>query len=147
MSEDETREIQPAAVAAGPVLRAAERGAPMLSGRELKRMATDGGFTVDETTGNRMISALEDILEALNNRWATLSKLETSPPLSATSTAKWVAQHTVNTAADERGLLTQLRQAKEELPQYIQAIREAKRRYADTESGARGELESFHDRF
>ncbi|GAA1247907.1 hypothetical protein GCM10009676_37670 [Prauserella halophila] len=144
MSEDEAREVQPTA-ATGAVLRPAERGTSMLSGRELKQMATDGGFAVDETTGNRMISALEDILETLNNRWATLSKLETSPPLSATSTAKWVAQHTVNTAADEHGLLTQLRQAKAELPQYIEAIREAKRRYSDTESGTRGELESFHD--
>ncbi|GAA1211023.1 hypothetical protein [Prauserella alba] len=144
---DDAPEVPQTAAPTGPVLRAAERGTPMLSGRELKRMATDGGFAVDETTGNRMISALQDILEALNNRWATLSKLETSPQLSATSTAQWVAQHTVNTASDERGLLTQLRRAREELPQYIEAIREAKRRYSDTESGTRGQLEGFHDRF
>nr|WP_183655949.1 hypothetical protein [Prauserella isguenensis] len=125
----------------------AERPTSMLSGRELKRLAAEGGFAVDETTGNRMISALQDILESLDNRWAALSKLETSPQLSSTPTAKWVAQHTVRTASDERGLLTQLRRAREELPQYIEAIREAKRRYADTESGTRGELDAFHERF
>lgn len=143
MSAEDPSEVQ-STTSSEVASPAPESGARMLSGHELKRMASSGGFTVDETTGNRMISALEDIVEALNNRWATISKLETSPQLSATSTAQWVARRTVDTAADDRGLLTQLRQAREELPQYIEAIREAKRRYADTESGSRSGLESFN---
>lgn len=117
----------------------------MLSGVELKRLVADGGFTVDETTGERMIKALEDMIDALNARWAALEKLGASPPLSTTATARWVAQHTMHTASDDRGLLTQLQRAREELPQYVEAIREAKRRYADTESSARGALDRFTD--
>lgn len=143
MSAEEPHDLQATMVSTAQASRPADQGVRMLSGHELKTMATEGGFAVDETTGERMIKALEDILEAINSRWATLSKLEASPQLSSTSTARWVAQHTVETAADERGLLTQLRRAREELPQYIQAIHEAKRRYTDTESGTRGELEGF----
>ncbi|MEU6646049.1 hypothetical protein ABZ863_26355 [Saccharomonospora sp. NPDC046836] len=117
--------------------------ARMLSGTELKQLAERGGFAVDETTGDRMISALEDIIDALNERWAELEKLSSPPPLSISATAQWVTQHTVNTAADDRGLLTQLRRAREELPQYIEAIRVAKHRYAETESGTRTTLDGF----
>lgn len=115
----------------------------MLSGAELKQLVDNGGFRVDETTGDRMIKALEDMIDALNARWATLEKLGAHPPLSTTPTAQWVAQHTVRTASDDRGLLTQLQRAREELPQYVEAIREAKRRYADTESSTRRTLDRF----
>ncbi|WP_228713751.1 hypothetical protein [Prauserella endophytica] len=114
-----------------------------LSGVELKQLADRGGFAVDETTGDRMISALEDMIDALNERWAALEKLGTAPPLSTSATAQWVAQHTVRTASDDRGLLTQLQRAREELPQYVEAIRTAKRRYAETESGTRAALDGF----
>lgn len=103
------------------------------SGTQLVKLARAGGFTVDEDTGERMIRALEDMLDALEKRWAALEKLGETPKLSSTATAQWVAQHTVRTAGDEHGLLTQLRRAREELPHYIEAIRTAKRRYAETE--------------
>lgn len=116
-------------------------GKRLLSGAELKTLATAGGFAVDETTGNRMIQALEDMIDALETRWATLQRLGSSPPLSSTSTAQWAARHTVNTASDDRGLLTQLRQARAELPQYVEAIREAKRAYQNTETSSVSELQ------
>ncbi|MBK1783344.1 hypothetical protein JHE00_03325 [Prauserella sp. ASG 168] len=110
---------------------------------ELKQLAQRGGFAIDENTGDRMISALEDMLDALEARWSELEKLGKAPPLSTTSTAQWVSQHTVQTASDDRGLLTQLQNARTELPQYIDAIREAKRRYSDTESGTQSTLDGF----
>lgn len=119
------------------------RSAASLSGRALKDLADSGGFTVDENTGDQMINALEEMLDALERRWAEIEKLGTAPPLSTSSTGKWVAQHTLHTASDERGMLTQLRAAREELPQYIEAIRAAKRAYAGTESGVRTDLDGL----
>ncbi|WP_197321686.1 hypothetical protein [Saccharomonospora sp. NB11] len=105
-----------------------------LSGVQLKRMAAGQGFSVDDTTGDRMIRALQDMVDLLEERWSMLEKLATNPPLSLTATAQWTAQRTVATAADEHGLLTQLRVARDELPQYIEAIRAAKRGYSETEA-------------
>ncbi|WP_024877339.1 hypothetical protein [Saccharomonospora piscinae] len=115
----------------------------MLSGVELKELANGRGFAVDETTGDRMIQALQEIVDALEQRWAALEKLGTAPPLSTTATAQWVAQRTVSTAADEAGLLTQLQRARQELPQYIEAIRAAKRGYAEVENAHQGRLDGL----
>jgi hypothetical protein len=101
----------------------------VLSGVELKALAADGGFAVDETTGDRMIQALQDIIDTLEARWSALQQFQQAPPMSTTATAKWVSDVMVRTATDERGLLTQLQQAKTELPAYIEAIKLAKANY------------------
>jgi nitrogen fixation/metabolism regulation signal transduction histidine kinase len=105
-----------------------------LSGVELKRMATEGAFAVDDTTGDRMIQSLEGVIDSLTARWTALAKVGQAPPMSATSTAQWVSGHMVNTANDEHGLLTQLQQARDEFPTYIEAIKMAKQNYRETEA-------------
>lgn len=133
-----------ATVAAQP---AEPRMMARLSGTQLKAMATSGGFTVDDTTGNRMIHALEAALETLETRWADLEKLQHDPPLSESPAARWVSKHMVDTASDADGLLTQLRTARREIPVYVEAIQLAKRTYREAETGVgrrlhqvRGEL-------
>ncbi|MGB3442658.1 MAG: hypothetical protein WBA97_28275 [Actinophytocola sp.] len=111
-----------------------------LSGTQLKAMATSGGFSVDDTTGNRMIHALEAALETLETRWADLEKLQHDPPMSESPAARWVGRHMVDTASDAEGLLTQLRTARREIPVYVAAIQLAKRTYRETETGVRGRL-------
>ncbi|GAA4670562.1 MULTISPECIES: hypothetical protein [Amycolatopsis] len=109
----------------------------MLSGVELKQLAKDGGFAVDEHTGDRMIQALQDIIDSLEARWSALEQFQQAPPMSTTATSRWVSDLMVRTATDERGLLTQLQQAKAELPAYIEAIKLAKANYQsqDGETG------------
>ena len=111
-----------------------------LSGTQLKAMATTGGFAVDDSTGNRMIHALEAALETLETRWADLEKLQQHPPMSESPAARWVAKHMVDTASDADGLLTQLRTARREIPLYVEAIQLAKRAYRETETGVRTQL-------
>ncbi|MFD8497585.1 hypothetical protein [Amycolatopsis sp. NPDC059657] len=105
----------------------------MLSGVQLRKMAVSGSFAVDENTGNRMIEALEGVIETLTTRWAAIQRLQDSPRLSTTATAQWVSSRMVGTAVDERGLLTQLQHAKAEFPAYVEAIRIAKRNYKQRE--------------
>ncbi|TVT11628.1 hypothetical protein FNH07_01620 [Amycolatopsis bartoniae] len=108
----------------------------MLSGTELKQLAVTGSFAVDEGTGDRMIQALQDIVDTLEARWAALQQFEQAPPLSNTATSRWASHVMLKTATDDDGLLTQLRQAKEELPTYIEAIKLAKTNYRSQDSAS-----------
>ncbi|RZQ61921.1 hypothetical protein [Amycolatopsis suaedae] len=128
MSEEATGET----AALRPVLRD--------SAVRLKQLAVDGGFRVDEHTGDRMIRALEDTLDSLETRWDSLQKLGTSPPMSSTATANWVSGHMVNTATDGSGLLTRLLEARSEIPTYIEAIRLAKRNYRESDDKVETDL-------
>jgi hypothetical protein len=60
--------------------------------------------------------------------------------MSSTATGQWVAQHMSATANDAQGLLTQLQAARDEFPTYIEAIKLAKKNYADRESGTKSTL-------
>lgn len=129
-------EIEPSRRVDEPARRHAP--APVEPGLEMSRsaarlgtMALSGGFTVEEDTGNRMIHALQATLDSLESRWAELAKLQQSPPLSESPTARWAARHMVDTAADADGLLTQLIAARREIPHYVEAIRLAKRSYQE----------------
>lgn len=116
----------------------------MLSGTELRTFARSGGFAVDETTGDRMIAALQGVLDSLEARWSALQQFQQRPLMSTTATAQWVANHMVNTATDEKGLLTQLQQARSEFPAYIDAIKQAKANYREQDQKTQDTLSSFH---
>lgn len=120
---------------------AATKATPVLSGRRLKEMAASGGFAVEGSAGDRMIQALQGAIDSLESRWANLQKLGQNPPMSDTPTARWVAQHMVDTASDEQGLLTQLNAARTEFPAYIEAINLAKRNYEEHDASV---SESIH---
>jgi hypothetical protein len=107
------------------------------TGAFLRTAAEQGGFAVDETTGNRMIRALEAVLESLESRWARLRSVGESPRISATPAAQHVAARVLDTATDDRGLLTQLEAVRREIPVYVEAISLAKRNYAEREQTAR----------
>jgi hypothetical protein len=106
-------------------------------------MASSGGFVVDETTGNRMIAALEAALDSLESRWAELEKLQQTPPMSDSPVARWAARHMVDTATDQDGVLTQLRAARREIPTYVAAIRLAKRTYQEQETAIHRQLRAL----
>ena len=114
-----------------------------LAGAQLKRLAQSGGFAIDDTTGNRLIEALEGVLESLEARWASLQRLHDAPAMSRTATGQWVAAHMVNTAADENGLVTQLQAARQEFPTYIEAIKLAKKNYKSREESTQATLHSL----
>ncbi|MDT7729305.1 MAG: hypothetical protein QOI21_5881 [Actinomycetota bacterium] len=115
-----------------------------LSGAQLKTMARQGGFAVDDATGDRMIKSLEGVIDSLTARWRDLEKLQDSPPMSSTATARWVSAHMQQTANDERGLLTQLQQARDEFPTYIEAINLAKKNYREQDESVRASMTQFN---
>jgi hypothetical protein len=135
MSTDE-----PAQAAAAPTLQRAIA----LSGVLLRSMASQGGFAVDDTTGDRMIQSLEGVIDSLTARWNALAKLAQAPPMSTTATARWVADHMVNTATDAQGLLTQLQQARDEFPTYVEAIKLAQKNYRERDDVSQQTFAKIH---
>ncbi|EME60120.1 hypothetical protein [Amycolatopsis decaplanina] len=129
---EEAQELKPAAAWA-PVKVG-------LAGAQLKRMAVQGGFAVDESTGQEMIRSLQGVIDSLEERWSALTKLQKSPPMSSTATARWVSEHMHGTATDAQGLLTQLQAARAEFPTYVEAIELAKRNYRERDSENQREL-------
>ncbi|GAA3565338.1 hypothetical protein GCM10022222_56350 [Amycolatopsis ultiminotia] len=118
---------------------------PMLSGRKLKQLATDGSFAVDDSTGDKMIAALEGVVDTLQSRWNALQKLGTLPAMSQSATGRWVAGHMVATASDSQGLLTQLQAARDEFPTYVEAIKLAKKNYRERDQSARDQFRGLPD--
>ncbi|RSM83395.1 hypothetical protein DL991_02945 [Amycolatopsis sp. WAC 01375] len=102
-----------------------------LAGTELKALAKQGRFAVDESTGEEMIRSLQGVIDSLEERWSALTKLRNTPPMSSTATARWVSEHMHGTATDAQGLLTQLEAARAEFPTYVEAIELAKRNYRE----------------
>ncbi|MEU3766941.1 hypothetical protein AB0E55_17990 [Amycolatopsis keratiniphila] len=121
---EEAQELQP--------LMAARKVA--FASARLKEMAKQGGFAVDETTGQEMIRSLQGVIDSLEERWSALTKLQKSPPMSSTATARWVSEHMHGTATDAQGLLTQLQAARAEFPTYIEAIELAQRNYRERDA-------------
>ena len=111
-----------------------------LAGKQLKELAQQGGFAVDDSTGNEMIRSLQGVIDSLEERWNALAKLTGAPPMSSTATARWVSQHMVGTATDAQGLITQLNAARAEFPAYVEAIELAKRNYSEREQDNRQTL-------
>lgn len=138
---DETPRLTEDRIPATPVEgEKVEAFRPMLSGKKMMDMARTGSFAVDDTTGEKMIQALEAVVDTLQQRWSALQKVGETPAMSSTATGQWVAQHMSATANDAQGLLTQLQAARDEFPTYIEAIKLAKRNYADRESGTKSTL-------
>ncbi|WP_033293513.1 hypothetical protein [Amycolatopsis jejuensis] len=119
--------------------------APLLAGRQLKVLAEQGSFAVDDSTGDKMIESLEGVVDALQARWDALQKLGNHPEMSQTPAARWVAGHMVATASDNQGLLTQLQAARDEFPTYVEAIKLAKKNYRERESGTRDTFKRLPD--
>ncbi|KAA9165659.1 hypothetical protein FPZ12_006050 [Amycolatopsis acidicola] len=115
-----------------------------LSGVELKTLATNGGFAVDETTGDKMIQSLQGIIDSLESRWSKLQAFGQAPPMSTGPAAEFVSQHMVRTATDDKGLLTQLQQARSELPTYIEAIKLAKKNYQSQDGDTGTTLRTYN---
>lgn len=128
------------ASAAQPAEPASAGWAPVLSGKRMTDLAKSGSFAVDEGTGDKMISALQGVIDSLQARWDALQRVGELPMMSQSAAGRWVAGHMVATASDSQGLLTQLRAARDEFPSYIEAIELAKKTYREREHTA---TESF----
>ncbi|WP_409464221.1 hypothetical protein [Amycolatopsis sp. GA6-003] len=116
----------------------------LLPARQLKTLAERGSFAVDDSTGDKMIAALEGVVDALQARWNALEKVGVAPAMSKSPAGQFVSRHMAETARDAKGLLTQLQAARDEFPTYVEAIKLAKKNYKEREHSSAETFERIH---
>ncbi|MFD2469415.1 hypothetical protein [Amycolatopsis silviterrae] len=115
-----------------------------LPARQLKTLAERGSFAVDDSTGDKMITALEGVVDALQARWNALEKVGEFPAMSKSPAGMFVGQQMARTARDQQGLLTQLQAARDEFPTYVEAIKLAKKNYKEREDSSKQTFDRIH---
>ncbi|MBB4683240.1 hypothetical protein [Amycolatopsis jiangsuensis] len=140
-----TEPREPVVTEEHPAEAVKQRLQPMLSGTKLRDMAKTGSFAVDDSTGDKMIAALEGVVDSLQARWDALQKLGTLPAMSQSAAGRWVGGHMLATASDSHGLLTQLQAARDEFPTYVEAIKLAKKNYHEREQDAQDTFRRLPD--
>ncbi|WP_116203889.1 hypothetical protein [Amycolatopsis circi] len=118
--------------------------ADFLPARQLKVLAERGSFAVDDSTGDKMIAALQGVLDALEAHVQLIEKIAGVPPMSTSPAGVFVSKHMAETARDQQGLVTQLQAANKEFPTYVEAIKLAKKNYKEREHSSRETFERIH---
>ncbi|WP_370942330.1 hypothetical protein AB5J62_24780 [Amycolatopsis sp. cg5] len=77
----------------------------------------------DEIPDHQVIAALEATLETITRIVGRSDSLRRPPPLGGGATAMWLSDRMLETATDQRGMLTQLEAAQRELPKLIETLR------------------------
>ncbi|WP_156754058.1 hypothetical protein [Actinokineospora pegani] len=98
--------------------------------------ANAGQFAVNESGGQALISAIDRMLDWLENKSFDLGLLEQEPPLGSSHAAQVMKPYMQNVAIDHQGFLTQLRALKESLTVAREAIQTAMSNYQQTDSTA-----------
>ncbi len=115
-----------------------------LPARQLKTLAERGSFAVDDSTGDKMIAALQGVLDALEAHVHLIEKIAGVPAMSKSPAGMFVSKHMAETARDQQGLVTQLQAAHREFPTYVEAIKLAKKNYKEREHSSREAFERIH---
>ncbi|WP_424188924.1 hypothetical protein ACOBQX_11425 [Actinokineospora sp. G85] len=102
--------------------------------------AAAGQFAVNETGGQALIAAIDQLLDWLDMNQFTLRNLEQEPPLGSSNAAQVMKPYMASVATDHEGFLTQLRALGESLKQARQGIETAMRNYEQTDSDEASKL-------
>lgn len=104
---------------------------------DFARSAASGGFAVNESGGQALISAIDQLLEWIGDSGANLFTLRQRPKLGGSAGGKAVSPFTQKVATDQEGFLTVLQQLQESLATAKQGIQTAMNNYRETDaSGA-----------
>ncbi|MGW7537349.1 hypothetical protein [Amycolatopsis sp. NPDC054798] len=115
-----------------------------LPARQLKTLAERGSFAVDDNTGDKMIAALQGVLDSMEAHVRLMEKIAEVPAMSKSPAGVFVSKHMAETARDQQGLVTQLQAAHKEFPTYVEAIKLAKKNYKEREHSSRETFERIH---
>jgi len=101
--------------------------------------AAAGGFAINETGGEALLTAIRDMYDWLNSRMNDLRVFEEKLPLGGSHGAEVVKPFTVQVATDQQGFLTQLTALQESLAKAEEGIKQAMDNYrAADQDGKQG---------
>jgi hypothetical protein len=103
-------------------------------------MAADGGFEVNESGGEALLSAIATMQHWISDKSFDLQQLAQEMPLGTSHAAEVMKPYVRNVATDDQGFLTQLAQFREALNKAEQGIRTAIANYQATDSANQATL-------
>jgi hypothetical protein len=113
-------------------------GAMAASMVSFKEAAADGSFTINETGGKALLTAIQEMAKWVDDNLADLSTLARSQPLGSSKGAELMKPYLQNVATDNQGFITQLREFRQSLADAEEGVRAAMKNYGHTDQGVRG---------
>lgn len=107
---------------------------------QFANMAIDGGFEVNETGGEALLTAIRTMKDWANTEALNLRDLAQEMPLGTSNAAKVMKPYIQQVATDEQGFLTQLALFQQSLANAERGIRTAMANYQATEGAKAAEL-------
>lgn len=102
---------------------------------QFAQSAASGGFTVNETGGQALVTAIDNLLDWIDSSGGHLYTLRQNPKLGGSSGGKMVSPFAQKVATDQEGFLTVLQQLQESLTTAKQGINTAMNNYRDNDAG------------
>ncbi|PPK61343.1 hypothetical protein V5P93_006438 [Actinokineospora auranticolor] len=103
---------------------------------DLVAAANSGGFTVSETGGQALLTAIRNLIDWIDGQQDTFGKLSQTPKLGLSNNAEIMKPFMVQVATDDRGFVTQLLKLRASLTDAQSAITTAMANYAGTDQKA-----------
>jgi hypothetical protein len=113
-------------------------GAMASSMISFKQAAADGSFSVNETGGKALLTAIREMAHWVDSNLADLSSLSNQQPLGSSKGADLMKPYLVNVATDDQGFITQLVQFRKALADAEEGVLAAMKNYKNTDHGIAG---------
>ncbi|PPK67566.1 hypothetical protein V5P93_005407 [Actinokineospora auranticolor] len=104
----------------------------------LRSAATDGGFAVNETGGQALLTAIQNMLDWIDGQQYNFQLLSREPQLGSTNAAAIMKPFMVSVATDERGFVTQVMALRDSLEEAKAAIKDAMKNYHSADAAEAG---------
>jgi hypothetical protein len=108
---------------------------------DFAQAAASGGFTVNETGGQALITAIDNLLDWIDSSGTDLYMLRQNPKLGGSSGGKTVSPFAQKVATDHQGFLTVLQQLQESLTTAKQGIKTAMKNYQEHDATGAGKFQ------
>jgi len=103
-----------------------------------KQAAANGSFSVNETGGKALLTAIREMAHWVDSNLADLSSLGKQQPLGSSKGADLMKPYMVNVATDDKGFITQLVEFRKALSDAEEGVVAAMKNYKSTDLGIQG---------
>lgn len=113
-------------------------GGIVASAKLFAKAAAEGSFSVSETGGQALLTAIREMKDWIDSQDFALNMLEQSAPLGTSHGAETMKPYLQQVANDQQGFITMLREFRESLNQAEQGINTAMAAYQEMDTGIGG---------
>jgi hypothetical protein len=108
------------------------------SAKSFANLASAGGFAVNETGGQALLSAIREMRDWIDTEGRNLTILTQEPPLGSSHGAETMKPYVAEVASDNQGFVTMLQEFRTSLDDAERGIKAAMASYQETDTGIGG---------